>query len=49
MAEAFVHTIKRDYARVNPLPNGETVIKSLPFWFDHYNTVHSHRTALGYH
>jgi putative transposase len=47
MAEAFVRTIKRDYARVNPLPDARTVIKSLPVWFDHYNLVHPH-SALRY-
>jgi putative transposase len=47
MAEAFVRTIKRDYARVNPLPDAHTVIESLPLWFDHYNAVHPH-SALRY-
>ncbi len=47
MAEAFVRTIKRDYARVSPLPNAETVMRQLPTWFEHYNTVHPHR-ALRY-
>ncbi len=47
MAEAFVRTIKRDYARVNPLPDARTVIESLPLWFDHYNAFHPH-SALRY-
>ena len=47
MAEAFVRTLKRDYARVNPKPDARTVIAQLPRWFAHYNTVHPHR-ALGY-
>lgn len=47
MAEAFVRTIKRDYARVSPLPTAAAVIRQLPIWFDHYNRVHPHR-ALGY-
>ena len=47
MAEAFVRTIKRDYARVSPLPDAETVMQQLPTWFEHYNTVHPHR-ALRY-
>ena len=47
MAEAFVRTIKRDYARVNPMPNARTVIDSLPLWFDHYNAIHPH-SALRY-
>jgi putative transposase len=47
MAEAFVRTIKRDYARVNPLPDAQTVIESLPLWFAHYNAIHPH-SALRY-
>ena len=47
MAEAFVRTLKRDYARVSPRPNAQTVIDQLPSWLDHYNRVHPHR-ALGY-
>ena len=47
MAEAFVRTIKRDYARVNPMPDARSVIESLPVWFDHYNAVHPH-SALRY-
>jgi putative transposase len=47
MAEAFVRTIKRDYARVNQMPDARTVIESLPLWFDHYNAVHPH-SALRY-
>ena len=47
MAEAFVRTIKRDYARVDLLPDARTVIESLPLWFDHYNAVHPH-SALRY-
>jgi len=47
MAEAFVRTIKRDYVRVSPLTDAWTVLRQLPFWFEHYNTVHPHR-ALGY-
>jgi putative transposase len=47
MAEAFVHTFKRDYVEVNPKPDAATVIRSLPKWFDHYNELHPHR-SLGY-
>lgn len=47
MAEAFVRTLKRDYVRVNPLPDARTVIDQLPRWIEHYNSVHPHR-ALGY-
>ena len=47
MAEAFVRTIKRDYVRVSPCPNAETVMLQLPSWITHYNEVHPHK-ALGY-
>jgi putative transposase len=47
MAEAFVRTLKRDYVRVNPRPDAQTVIAQLPGWLAHYNDVHPHR-ALGY-
>jgi putative transposase len=47
MAEAFVKTLKRDYAQVNPCPDAATVLRQLDGWFEHYNTVHPHK-ALGY-
>lgn len=47
MAEAFVKTLKRDYARVSPCPDAVTVLRRLDGWFEHYNTVHPH-SALGY-
>lgn len=47
MAEAFVRTFKRDYVRVNPCPDAQTVIRSLPKWFNHYNELHPHK-ALSY-
>jgi putative transposase len=47
MAEAFVRTFKRDYARVRPCPDAQTVLQSLPAWFAHYNEIHPH-SALGY-
>src|SRR3954471_20695007 len=47
MAEAFVRTLKRDYVRVSPVPDAETVLRQLPGWLKHYNEVHPHR-ALGY-
>ena len=47
MAEAFVRTIKRDYVRISPRPDAQTVMRQLPAWFAHYNEVHPHR-ALGY-
>ena len=47
MAEAFVKTFKRDYARVNPKPDAATVMRQLGGWFDHYNERHPHK-ALRY-
>ena len=47
MAEAFVRTIKRDYARLAELTDARTVINALPAWFEHYNTEHPHK-ALKY-
>lgn len=47
MAEAFVKTFKRDYASVNPTPDGPTVLEKLVEWFADYNTIHPH-SALKY-
>jgi putative transposase len=47
MAEAFVRTLKRGYARVSSKPDARAVIDQLPAWLEHYNSVHPHR-ALGY-
>lgn len=42
MAEAFVKTFKRDYVRVNPLPDAQTVLRQLDRWFEDYNDNHPH-------
>ena len=47
MAEAFVKTLKRDYAQVNPRPDAASVLRQLDGCFEHYNTIHPHK-ALGY-
>jgi putative transposase len=47
MAEAFVKTFKRDYARVSAKPDAASVLRRLDSWFEHYNSVHPHK-ALGY-
>ena len=47
MAEAFVKTIKRDYARIAVRPDAASVLRQLDFWFEHYNNIHPHK-ALGY-
>ena len=40
MAEAFVKTIKRDYARISARPDAASVLRQLDGWFEHYNRVH---------
>jgi putative transposase len=47
MAEAFVKTMKRDYARVSRRPDAASVLRQLDCWFEHYNSTHPHK-ALGY-
>lgn len=47
MAEALVRTIKRDYARFSDRHDARILMRDLPHWFRHYNTVHPHK-ALGY-
>ena len=42
VCEAFVKTMKRDHARVNPRPDAISVLQQLPAWFEDYNTVHPH-------
>lgn len=42
VAEAFVKTLKRDYARNVILADADTVLALLPKWFDDYNEVHPH-------
>lgn len=42
VCEAFVKTLKRDYARINPCPGALSVLRQLPAWFDDYNTIHPH-------
>jgi integrase-like protein len=46
IAEAFVRTFKRDYARVHPLPDAATVLRQIAGWFDDYNESHPH-SGLG--
>lgn len=42
VSEAFVNTLKRDYVRVTPLPNAETVLGLIAGWFEDYNENHPH-------
>ena len=42
VSEAFVKTLKRDYARVQPRPDALTVLAQLPGWIEDYNENHPH-------
>jgi len=42
ISEAFVKTLKRDYARHSILPDAATAIGLLPTWFEDYNEAHPH-------
>ena len=42
MAEAFVKTFKRDYVRVNPLPDATTALRQIAGWIADYNEIHPH-------
>ncbi len=42
ISEAFVHTLKRDYVRVSPLPDALTALTSLARWIEDYNDNHPH-------
>jgi transposase InsO family protein len=43
VSEAFVKTLKRDYARVNPRPDAATALQQLPGWIEDYNESHPHK------
>lgn len=43
VSEAFVKTLKRDYARVQPRPDADTVLERLGSWIADYNEHHPHR------
>lgn len=42
MSEAFVKTLKRDYASTVILPDADTIMALLPGWIDDYCEVHPH-------
>ena len=42
VSEAFVHTLKRDYVQVTPLPDARTALGLIGTWFDDYNNHHPH-------
>ena len=42
LCEAFVRTFKRDYVRINPLPDALTALHQITGWFEDYNENHPH-------
>lgn len=42
VSEAFVKTLKRDYARIHPRPDAATVLSMVPEWIEDYNEHHPH-------
>ena len=46
IADSFVNTIKRDYIRIMPNPDGFTAANNLAEAFEQYNECHPH-SALG--
>jgi transposase InsO family protein len=47
IAEAFVKTFKRDYVRINPIPDARTALAAIEGWIEDYNQVHPH-SGLAY-
>ena len=47
MAESFVKTLKRDYAKLANRPDSKTVMAQLKDWFDDYISYHP-QSAIGY-
>ena len=42
VSEAFVKTLKRDYASIQARPDAATVLQMLPSWIEDYNDNHPH-------
>ena len=42
MAESFVKTFKRDYVRINPLPDARTALSRIDYWMEDYNPASEH-------
>ena len=42
ISEAFVHTLKRDYVQITPLPDATSALALIGTWFDDYNDHHPH-------
>jgi putative transposase len=44
IAESFVKTLKRDYAKLADRSDSQTVMAQLPKWFDDYNSYYPFST-----
>ncbi len=42
VSEAFVHTLKRDYVQITPLPDAASALALIGPWFHDYNDHHPH-------
>ena len=42
ISESFVKTFKRDYVRVNALPDALAALRQIAGWFEDYNDNHPH-------
>jgi putative transposase len=42
MAEAFVKTFKRDYVRVNPVPDAVAALAQIDLWMEDYKRASQH-------
>ena len=42
VSEAFVHTLKRDYVQITPLPDAASALALIDAWFNDYNDHHPH-------
>jgi transposase InsO family protein len=42
LSEAFVKTLKRNYVRLHPLPDGKRALSLIAGWIEDYNEIHPH-------
>jgi transposase InsO family protein len=42
ISESFVKTFKRDYVRVNALPDALAALRQIAGWFEDYNPASQH-------
>jgi transposase InsO family protein len=41
-SNGMVRTFKRDYIRINPLPDARTALARIDHWIEDYNSEHPH-------